>query len=221
VTKRIIALLACLVGILAISTAPASAGWDFKSVPQSGLGHSISEIVATAPGVFTSVEALNPVEAWHIPSHYPCVNDHTGGGSSWPAATAASEWGRMSYDLNFAFDYELADGCTGWSEATTIDIYYYNGGTTPSTCATRDIVFDYQTGAVQNANIFINLQADSWCKGTSTRRANIVSEEIGETLGLKQHHNGSRSVMSDTEWSHFNLPYAQLIDGQTVDAHTP
>jgi hypothetical protein len=231
VKTRTIALLACLAGLFAmLAPATASAGWDFKA-PANGISYGVT------PGTLTSVasysaksgwdygvdttDSLNPTYAWHLASPYSCMNDHTGGGSAWPLGTVAAEWSRMAAELNFAFDYELADGCNGWTEGETIDVYYYNGGSTPDTCGYRKNTWNSTTGAQSNANMWINLQASALCRSTVTRRANTASRLSGELIGLQLHHNGNRSVMSDTDWTHDNIGTAQLSDGQTIDAHYP
>lgn len=179
--------------------------------------------VALAVAVFihpqpAGASGYNPLNPWRFGASTICLNNPFV--NDLPSGSVAAEWSKAA-DINVVHDYGLA-GCDGYSEATTIDIFYGDLGT-PDLCVTVKYTYNETSGTLSNANVWMNTRASvhDQCFGTYTRRAHWLAQAVGFLLGLDTHANGNRSVMSTTAWSEDNVGYPEASDFEAIERRYP
>lgn len=160
---------------------------------------------------------LNPLNAWRFGATNICLDNPLV--NNLPSGTAAMQWGYAA-DIDVVHDYGY-NGCDDHSEATTIDILYDDLG--PNVCVHPSITWNGATGLVTNANIWFNYNpaVKESCFGTYKLRAHYMAQAVGYALGLDTHHNGNRSVMSDTAWSIENVYVPEDSDYDAIERRYP
>jgi hypothetical protein len=222
VTKRIIALLACLFAVLAISAAPANAGWDFKSAPQ-GWDFSVTTpspqytwgspelekaIAAkrTAPKTESVTEVGPYVQntRWYTP--VICVDNQT----TWALQTVVTEWAKAN---DIILQYE---GCAGWADSHRIDVKF---GAQTNTCVHFYAANDAQTpiNHVTRMIMYVDHNAGG-CWDGSVKINHMKSAGIGVALLLNPFDTYPPTYVSVMRTSSFNtVSYAQPGDRNTFD----
>jgi hypothetical protein len=170
-------------------------------ISRSRVGRTTALLALAALAVAVVAAPRSPARAdldgWHWAGTSFCISDRTGAGR-WPVTTAARRFDRGS-----ALTVRI--GCGRPAQRIIVEAYHGADGRCGLTTIWRD-----GTGRVVSAEVGLNTYYPT-CLSSPTRRAHVISHELGHALGLA-HTTRDDSVMSTSTWSYDNVPYPTSYD---------
>jgi predicted Zn-dependent protease len=148
------------------------------------------------------------LETWRWTSSTVCVVNNTGS-SLWPLATVVQRYNRAA-DLAVISRRD----CAPYRQKVWLSRYSRADGRCGVTTIWRN-----QNHRLLYARIQLNTYYGS-CLATRTRRAHVLSHELGHAVGLA--HTARRdSVMNASTWSYDHIPYPSGYDYAEIERRYP
>ncbi len=148
------------------------------------------------------------LEGWRWSGSTICVVNNTYS-SYWPVATVIYRYDKAA-DLHVV----SAGDCSSYSQKIWVSRYSSDDGR----CGVTTVWMD-EYKRVRYARVQLNTHYSS-CLSSGTRRAHVLSHEIGHAIGLA-HTSRNDSVMSVSTWSYDHVPYPTSYDYSEIERRYP
>lgn len=152
--------------------------------------------------------ANGSLESWRWSGSTICVVNNTYS-SLWPVATVVQR-----YDASADLHVVSGGDCSSYKQKVWVSRYTASDGRCGVTTVWKD-----EYGRLLYARIQLNRYYSS-CLSSSTRRAHVMSHELGHAVGLA-HTSRYDSVMNVSTWSYDNVPYPTSYDYSEIERRYP